>query len=704
MGEGDVALMALSPVFVELKANVGDLKSKLADAEKDIEKLSKKGGSNFDKLAAGGKGALLGLGTVAVGVGGFALKMASDWTEAHDQLETAVRNSGGSIDDIKGKVKSLDGQMEKYGFTNTQTEQALSHLVTATNDPKKALGEMGLAADIAKARNLDLSTSSDLLAKAMAGNLRPLKQMGIDLPITATNALKLQAANDAVTKAQDKVNEILAKTPDAANKASKAHAAYEQALGHVKDAQKKLSDEQSASGQVLDALTQRFGGSAANSAKTFHGKIEALKAKSQDLGKELGLKLIPVVTKLASVTMDVVQWFDKHKAAAIALGVIVGGVLLAAITAYIVQLGIAAVETITAAAGAVAAFAAWAVSALAAAGTMLVLVAPILLIVAAVALLGLGIYELVTHWKQVWGDIKQWTSDAWHAIEPTLKLIGEVLINIATGGLFYLATHWKEIWEDIKRVTSEAWKAIKDFFTKAWEDIKQIVTDGVKAVINFFVGLPGKIIDAIGDLLHIGAKIAGDIAQAVSNDVHKIWDWFKDLPKNIIGAIGDLGHIGKKIVQDIVNGIGSMGSAIADKLKSLIPGGGVLGGVLHSLNPFKHAAGAFVTSPEFALIGEAGPEVVLPLSNPGRTLQLAQQSGLFDVLARAMGGVNGLAGAFGAAQSGVQTNNINVNMPAGVGGGGNTTNNIQVVAMTDSDANEIAHEIAWHLNSASAAA
>jgi ABC-type transporter Mla subunit MlaD len=49
--------------------------------------------------------------------------------------------------------------------------------------------------------------------------------------------------------------------------------------------------------------------------------------------------------------------------------------------------------------------------------------------------------------------------------------------------------------------------------------------------------------------------------------------------------------------------------------------------------PFsEYAAGGIVDGPTAAIVGEAGPEVIIPLSRPGRAAQLAQQSGLADML------------------------------------------------------------------------
>src|SRR6185503_15591969 len=53
--------------------------------------------------------------------------------------------------------------------------------------------------------------------------------------------------------------------------------------------------------------------------------------------------------------------------------------------------------------------------------------------------------------------------------------------------------------------------------------------------------------------------------------------------------------------------------------------------------PFSEfAEGGIVNGPIPAIVGEAGPEVIIPLSKPGRAAQLARDSGLASMLG--MGG------------------------------------------------------------------
>lgn len=53
------------------------------------------------------------------------------------------------------------------------------------------------------------------------------------------------------------------------------------------------------------------------------------------------------------------------------------------------------------------------------------------------------------------------------------------------------------------------------------------------------------------------------------------------------------------------------------------------------------AAGAVIDRPTFALVGEAGREVVIPLTRPQRARQLARESGLLDVLAQGAAAAGG---------------------------------------------------------------
>lgn len=134
---------------------------------------------------------------------------------------------------------------------------------------------------------------------------------------------------------------------------------------------------------------------------------------------------------------------------------------------------------------------------------------------------------------------------------------------------------------------------------------------GGGAVVDFFASMPARISGALGSL---GSRLAGifrsalgSARSAASSLISSIVSLFSGLPGRIVASVGDIG------------------AAIMGKIKGGLPSS------VRGLLPF--ADGGIVTGPTAALIGEAGKEVVIPLTRPARARQLAEQSGLMEVLA-----------------------------------------------------------------------
>ncbi len=66
---------------------------------------------------------------------------------------------------------------------------------------------------------------------------------------------------------------------------------------------------------------------------------------------------------------------------------------------------------------------------------------------------------------------------------------------------------------------------------------------------------------------------------------------------------------------------------LLQNILSLLPGLGVAGAILGGVSNM-YAKGGIVTSPEIGVVGEAGPEAIIPLNNPARAQQLMAESGL----------------------------------------------------------------------------
>ena len=495
----------LPPVFVELKANISEFTTAMGEARGEVASLEKQGVGSFDKLATFGKAALFGLGTAAIGVGTLSLHMADQFEQSHAKLEQALKNAGASFEDFATPIGDAQKKMEQYGFTNAQTQEALANLTTALKDPKKALDDVALAADLAKFKHIDLADAATVVARAQEGNLRALKQLGIDLPVSASGAAKLEAAHIALGKATDSASAYLAKHSDAVNTASKYHDAYEKLLGKVDDAQKKVNDQSSAGEKIIKGLSDAIGGQASASAETFAGKMLALKAQSEDVAKNIGMFLIPILEKLMTVIKDVVDWFGKHKVVAEAIAAVIGTVLVAAIGAYMIKLAAAAIQS------------------------------------------AINFAEIIAGW------VATGAAAVAAGVEMAIASGGITLaIGAIIAAVVFLVTHWKESWQAIKDVAGAVWDFMKG----------------------------------------IGSGIA-DLFRGVVDEV-------KNLMNEAIGAVNII--------------IKALNSILSFKLPSFL-GGAKIGVTIPTIP--KLAEGGIVSSPTLAMIGEAGPEAVVPLSRGG---------------------------------------------------------------------------------------
>ncbi len=203
-------------------------------------------------------------------------------------------------------------------------------------------------------------------------------------------------------------------------------------------------------------------------------------------------------------------------------------------------------------------------------------------IILAVAALGFAIYELVTHWKQVWGDIKKWAEDAWHFIydgfgKYLLVLLGPV--GLIALGAIELSRHWAQVWGDIKRVGL-------DFGQWLWTDF------GAKIMHFFTETIPRWFDTAVRDIE--GAWNA--VYNAIFAPIKHAYDDVMGILNTIISTIESLP--------------GKAASAVGSAASSLVHMGG-------KLNPLNWAHGGVVSfkalgGPQggLAMVGEQGPELV----------------------------------------------------------------------------------------------
>ena len=199
------------------------------------------------------------------------VKAAEEAQTSTTALATAMNNAKINTEANRQVVEKTTEAMGNLGFTGNSTREALTKMVTATGSLTESQKLMGVAADYARLKHIDLASAATVLTRGTTGAARAFREYGITLDTTIPK-------NQAITKA-------------------------------------------------FNELNQKIGGQAAAYAETYAGKMAILGAKSEDLKEKIGSLLLPVLTKLSTWFLNSMDWLSKHKEAMEAIAVLIGTVV-----------------------------------------------------------------------------------------------------------------------------------------------------------------------------------------------------------------------------------------------------------------------------------------------------------------------------------------------------------------------------------------
>lgn len=236
--------MAIGAVTARIITQYSDKGSKAA--ARDINKL----GKNFDKFA-GKVGKAFGLAAAASAA--FAIKVGIDSVKAaiadeksQALLANSLRNTTGATDAAIASTEAWIDQIQRtFGEVDDNLRPALSKLASVTGSVTDAQALLGLALDVSAGGSVDLDAATNAVTKALQGNYKALKNLGV--PIT-----------DAMVKSKD-LNAVLALT------------------------------------------AKTFGGAAATRANTFEFRMKRLAIAFDEAKETLGTALMPVLEELFTV-------------------------------------------------------------------------------------------------------------------------------------------------------------------------------------------------------------------------------------------------------------------------------------------------------------------------------------------------------------------------------------------------------------------
>lgn len=228
---------------------------------------------------------------------------------------------------------------------------------------------------------------------------------------------------------------------------------------------------------------------------------------------------------------------------------------------------------------------------------------------------------------RIWGFISSIPSMLWNLFLSALHLAGEA-VGVGVG--LILAAFIKTpglVWDALKSIGH----LIADIWRLGLATARAVIDSGVNAVVFTFTVLPGRIANFIGripGILRDGFRSAWNWARReVEDGANAVVGFVQRLPGRISGFMRNVGH-------DILGGLKSGINAVVSGFNAGIDR---VAGFIHIGLPHlpMFAAGGLINAPTLAVVGEAGPEAIVPMSDPGRARDVARKTGLLDMIGSA---------------------------------------------------------------------
>lgn len=245
-------------------------------------------------------------GAVAIGGAADFLKdaigNAVTFQEQMVGLDKTLDNVGQGTDKAKRTADNYAEALSKVsGFARSDVAASLQKATQGTGNLGKAMKVETTAANLARARHIDLSQATLIVTKAFDGNTSSLKRLGIGFkPVTTAQDalnLKITAAKkviDDTTGSTKKQAEQLVKTLSAQKAGAKATDLASTGL----KVQKKLID-------LTAGGMKAFGNTTA-------GKLAQVRNEVDEVQTKIGLALLPTISKLASLGAKYIGELDEH--------------------------------------------------------------------------------------------------------------------------------------------------------------------------------------------------------------------------------------------------------------------------------------------------------------------------------------------------------------------------------------------------------
>lgn len=494
------------------------------DAVKEAEKAGKKIGEevekpvekNSKKIEEIMKGMARRVGEVIVDMAvkaGKAIKdfaldsigLASDLSEVQNVVDTTF---GAGAEKIYAWAKSAG---EAYGLSELAALQYTSTLGAMFKSMGLGQSEIetmstsltGLAGDMASFYNLDPEIAFEKLRAGIAGEIEPLRQLGINMSVAN---LEAYALSQGITTAYAEMSQ-----------AEQATLRYNYILQTTADAQ----------------------GDFAKTSDSFANQQRILQMEIETLSAQFGEALLPAALSVVGALRELVQWAGEHGTALTIMGVAVA-TITAAIIAYNVSLSMAATGmTLATAAGA--AFSA----------VLAFITSPITLVIAAIGALVAATVLIVRNWEQIstffvnlWNSIVSLFNSAVAAISNTLASWWEAIKHFFANGIAAIISFFNIDWWSIgANIVRGIWQGIQGLWSGLVADVQAAVSRLWQSAKNALgIASPSKKFKYIGEMSVEGVEAGFDENLPTLN--RKVYSSFENLGETAEQGISSAPDIG----------------------------------------------------------------------------------------------------------------------------------------------------------------
>jgi hypothetical protein len=589
--------MARIPLVTEFEAKGLDRAIK---EFKKLEGAGAKAGYALKQAFLPATAALAGLTAAA----GLSVKAAIEDTAQQAELARTLQATTDATEAQVAAVETYIAETEKAAaVSDSELRPAFANLVRATGDVTEAQELMTLALDVAAATGKDLETVTESLQEGFQGEVGPLKELDKSL----TDMIASGASAD----------------------------------------------------EVMAQLADTFGGAAQESTETLEGRFKLMKIELDNAKEAIGMALLPVLEQLLPILESMANFVGNNTDLIVTIGAVVG-TLAGAIVALNIAMSIYnTVQAITATLNSVLAGSFTALWVATGIGIIVAIIAAIVVLQMKFNVLGHAVDALKWVFEQAWGVIKTMINGAIDGINLLIKAINLIPgidipeltkfaddVETASERVDYLAEKSLRALEQESKAADQAieplmysiegvrragddWESTLGRVNVQTDKLNEGVETATTRLDRFFDSLDQQAAteEFVEDLTDIAQKLNGvtegsEAWQDAQNEAYEalrklrgereeLSDSFFEVLKLEIDT-GDL----ERAVFLMENLVDLGGKEIPSDLSAYGVPTFNLGQAMANIPMF--ADGGIVTGPTTAVIGEAGPEAVIPLDQLGR--------------------------------------------------------------------------------------